>query len=138
MGTQASQMGIKCSDIIASSRALFPLLGRWVCSKLAAQMHKFSCDIVHCSCSTHTCLGEVIWRTAACHHALRIPCQCSNNTNTNRRRVGHIGILWGSAGSQEALMDTDLEMSGPPQNSRQRMVPPDVQADLDDAVSQST
>ncbi|KAK9842610.1 hypothetical protein WJX84_004330 [Apatococcus fuscideae] len=37
------------------------------------------------------------------------------------------------AGSQEHLLDLDLEADGPMSNSRQRMMPPDVQADLDEA-----
>lgn len=43
-----------------------------------------------------------------------------------------------SAGSQEHLLDVDSDMDGPMPNSRQRMIPPDVQGDSDEAVSRPT
>ncbi len=39
------------------------------------------------------------------------------------------------SGSAESLLNSDLDMDGPPQNPRQRMIPPDVQGELDEAVS---
>ena len=45
-------------------------------------------------------------------------------------------IFWSGAGSQEHLLDVDSSMVETMPNSRQRMIPPDVQGDSDEAVSQ--